>query len=206
MVRRIKATNPTARRRSNEDASVDQSIRPMEVAPIMSKQGPLTPAAVLLPLVNRPAGLTVLLTKRTDHLANHAGQISFPGGHVDAADEDAVATALRETREEIGLHPDHIEVIGKLDDYVVGTGYLVQPIIAMIEPPFEIDPHDGEVAAVFEPPLEFLMELSNYQRHHRVRNGVKRHFYAITYEEFFIWGATAGMLRNLSERLMPRRD
>ncbi len=201
MVERIQATNPTQRRRSNEDASVDQTIRPVEVEPIMSSDGPLIPAAVLVPLVNRPDGLTVLLTKRTEHLNNHAGQISFPGGRVDADDADGVATALRETEEEIGVHARHIEVIGKLDDYVVGTGYLVEPVIALVQPPFEIDPHDGEVAAVFEPPLDFLMDLSNYQRHHRIRDEVKRHFYAITFEEFFIWGATAGMLRNLSERL-----
>ncbi len=201
VVRRVKDTNPTERRRSNEDASVDQSIKPVEVAPIMSTDGPLKEAAVLVPLVNRPEGLTVLLTKRTEHLANHAGQISFPGGRVDEGDEDGIATALRETQEEIGLDPHHIEVIGRLDDYVVGTGYLVEPVIAVLEPPFDITPHDGEVAAVFEPPLEFLMDLSNYQRHHRIRDEVKRHFYAITFEEYFIWGATAGMLRNLSERL-----
>jgi len=162
----------------------------------------LIPAAVLVPLVVRGDGLKVMLTKRTEHLNNHAGQISFPGGRVDDSDRNAHHTALRETEEEVGLHSKHIEIVGELDEYIVGTGYLVNPIIGVIEPPFELTPHEGEVAEVFEAPLEFLIEPENIKRHAREFEGIKRHYFAITWEEYFIWGATAGMLRNLSQRLL----
>jgi 8-oxo-dGTP pyrophosphatase MutT (NUDIX family) len=147
-------------------------------------------------------GLNVMLTKRTDHLNNHGGQISFPGGRVDDSDRDALHTALRETEEEVGLHSKDIEIIGELDEYIVGTGYLVNPIIGVIEPPFELTLHEGEVAEVFEVPLEFLITPENMKRHAREFEGIKRHYFAITWEEYFIWGATAGMLRNLSQRLL----
>jgi 8-oxo-dGTP pyrophosphatase MutT (NUDIX family) len=162
---------------------------------------PLTPAAVLVPLVVRDDGLNVILTKRTEHLKNHAGQISFPGGRVDDADRDARHTALRETEEEIGLPPHQIEIIGELDAYIVGTGYLVNPIVGIIQPPFEITPQADEVAEVFEAPLDYLIALENFERFARDYNGQTRHHFAITWQDYFIWGATAGMLRNLSQRL-----
>lgn len=157
------------------------------------------PAAVLVPLVNRPEGMTLLLTLRTAHLTDHAGQISFPGGRVDPEDRDPIATALRETEEEIGLSRQHIEVIGTLPDYLTGTGFRVTPVVALIQPPFELAADTFEVAEIFEVPLAFLMDGANHQRRSAEfpnRPG-RRSFYAMPFEHYFIWGATASMLRNL---------
>jgi len=158
---------------------------------------PLRPAAVLVGLVDRVDGMTVLLTRRTDHLEHHPGQVSFPGGHVEDSDEDAVATALRETKEEIGLPHHHIDVLGRLDTYVTRTGFEVVPVVALIQPPFELtlDPH--EVAEAFEVPLAFLMDPQNHQRHKRMFEGVTRRFYAMPYKDYYIWGATAGIIIDL---------
>lgn len=157
------------------------------------------PASVLIPIVLREAGPTVLLTQRTAHLHDHAGQISFPGGRVEADDASAIATALRETEEEIGLHHRHIEVIGSMPDYVTGTGYCVTPIVALVHPPFTLQADSFEVAEIFEVPLSFLMDGAHHQRRTaEFPNGLgRRTFYAMPYDRFFIWGATAGMLRNL---------
>ena len=160
---------------------------------------PLTPASVLVPLVAHPDRMSLLLTQRTAHLHDHAGQVSFPGGRVDPQDLDAVATALRETEEEIGLSRRHIEVIGALPDYVTGTGFHVTPIVALVHPPFKLTADSFEVAEIFEVPLAFLMNSANHERRSAEfpnRPG-RRSFYAMPYEEYFIWGATAGMLRNL---------
>ncbi len=157
------------------------------------------PAAVLVPLVVREAGLHMLLTMRTAHLHDHAGQISFPGGRVDPEDEDAIATALRETEEEIGLSRRHIEVIGSLPDYQTGTGCKVTPVVALVHPPFELAADEFEVAEIFEVPLDFLMDGANHQLRSAEfpnRPG-RRSFYAMPWERYFIWGATAAMLRNL---------
>ena len=161
----------------------------------------LIPAAVLVPLVNRKDEITVLLTKRTDHLNNHAGQISFPGGQMDQNDRSPEHTALRETEEEIGLTGQFIEVVGHLNDYIVGTGFLVSPIIGFIEPPFLLSPHENEVAEVFEAPLYFITHPDNFERHTRKINGIERSFVAIQWNDRLIWGATAGILRDLSHRL-----
>ena len=150
------------------------------------------------------AAWTVLLTKRTEHLSNHAGQISFPGGRVDDGDDGPEHTALRETEEEVGIDRSRIEIVSHLDDYVVGTGFLVRPVVGFIEPPIDVDKHDHEVDEVFEAPLEFLIDPENVERHHREFNGRVRHFFAITYRDYYIWGATAGMLCNLAERLARR--
>ena len=159
----------------------------------------MTPASVLLALVDRPDGLTLLLTQRTAHLTDHAGQISFPGGRAEDVDADPVATALRETEEEIGLDRRHIDVIGTLPDYLTGTGYHVTPVVALVQPPFALAADPDEVAEIFEVPLAFLMNGAHHQRlsYERPDGGGKRSFYAMPYERFFIWGATAGMLRNL---------
>ncbi len=160
---------------------------------------PPVPAAVLVPLVVRDQGLQMLLTMRTAHLHDHAGQISFPGGRVDPDDEDAIATALRETEEEIGLSHRHIEVIGHLPDYQTGTGFKVTPVVALVHPPFELAADEFEVAEIFEVPLSFLMDGANHQRRSAEfpnRPG-RRSFYAMPWERYFIWGATAAMLRNL---------
>ena len=197
----MEATASDIGRRSNEAAEPEDLVQE-ERNEWVAGGKPLIPAAVLVPLVVHEDGLNVMLTKRTDHLNNHGGQISFPGGRVDDSDRDALHTALRETEEEVGLHSKDIEIIGELDEYIVGTGYLVNPIIGVIEPPFELTLHEGEVAEVFEVPLEFLITPENMKRHAREFEGIKRHYFAITWEEYFIWGATAGMLRNLSQRLV----
>ena len=161
----------------------------------------LKPAAVLVPLVEHNSGLTVLLTKRTDHLHHHAGQVSFPGGRVEEDDLDVIDTALRETEEEIGLNRSYIETVGYLDDYETGTGFHVTPVVGFVRLGFELNVDDFEVAEVFEVPLEFLFDPKNHQRHSRELNGRARQYYAMPYGEFYIWGATAGMLMNLYRRV-----
>ena len=162
----------------------------------------LTPAAVLVPIIDRAEGLTVLLTRRTDHLASHAGQISFPGGHVEPGDGSPEEAALRETEEEIGLARGHVHILGRLDDYITGTGFDITPVVGVVETPFELDPDPHEVAEVFEVPLGFLLDPANHQRHSRRFNGEHRFFYAMPYNDHYIWGATAGMMVNLYELLM----
>jgi 8-oxo-dGTP pyrophosphatase MutT (NUDIX family) len=168
----------------------------------LNNKGKLIRAAVLVPIIIRDNGLHILLTKRNENLKNHAGQISFPGGRVDDTDRDAQHTALRETQEEIGLKPRLIKVIGELDQYVVGTGYLVNPFVGVIKPPFELIRQEDEVSEIFEVPLDFLINPANFTRYARMFNGETYYHHAITWENYFIWGATAGMLRNLSHRLL----
>ncbi len=163
----------------------------------------LAHAAVLVPLVLRQQGLTVLLTRRTAHLTHHAGQISFPGGRSEAADPDPTATALREAAEEIGLDARHIEVLGHLPDYHTGTNFRVTPVVALVHPPFMLQADAHEVADIFEVPLTFLMDPAHHQVRSLVWEGGERRFFAMPYPRangdgvHFIWGATAGMLRNL---------
>jgi 8-oxo-dGTP pyrophosphatase MutT (NUDIX family) len=158
------------------------------------------PAAVLAPIVARPDGPTVLLTQRASHLRSHSGQIAFPGGKIDEG-ETPLAAALREAREEIGLPPGSIEPIGWLDPYLTGTGFRIMPLVGIIDPPFTLTVNAEEVEDVFETPLSFLMTGANHQRQSREWQGRLRHFYAIPYERRYIWGATAGIIRNLFERL-----
>lgn len=163
---------------------------------------PKRPAAVLVPVVAREEGATVLLTKRSEGLPQHSGQIAFPGGKIDECDADPIACALREAHEEIGLHAKHIEPLGYLDTYATGTGFRIFPVVAIITPPFELQLNIGEVDDVFEVPMRFLMDPTNHQRHTREgSNGVTRSFHAMPYGERYIWGATAGMLKNFYERL-----
>lgn len=154
-------------------------------------------AAVLVPIIEHADGLSVLLTKRTDHLTHHPGQISFPGGHCEEDDETAEHAALRETEEEVGITENHIKVIGRLNDYVTRTGFRVTPIVGLIKAPYDISPDPHEVAEVFEVPLDFLLDAANHQKCSRILKGVRRHFWAMPYGDYYIWGATAGMLRNL---------
>lgn len=156
-------------------------------------------AAVLVPLVRRAGGLTMLLTQRTAHLNHHPGQISFPGGRAEAYDSSPIETALRESEEEIGLQRRHTDIIGVLPDYITGTGYRVTPVVGLLSPPFDLQADPGEVAEIFEVPLSFLMDGLNHQRLSvdLPEGAGRRSFYAMPYERFFIWGATAGMLRNL---------
>ncbi len=197
ILERLGRFEPGSKPVPNEDAETGK-LPDIDRNPWVRGDKPLTPAAVLMPLVMRDDGMTVLLTRRTDHLKDHAGQISFPGGRVDASDRDACHTALRETEEEIGLTSAAIEVVGRLADYVVGTGYLVSPIVGLIEPPFALKPQAGEVAEVFEAPLDYVLNPDNIERHSRQYEGTERFFFAITWDDHYIWGATAGMLRNLS--------
>lgn len=164
---------------------------------------PPRPAAVLVPLVTHTGGLSMLLTERTAQLRTHSGQVAFPGGRCDPDDRSVVHTALREAREEVGLVEDHIEVLGTLPEYLTGTGYRVTPVVALVRPGFELAPHDFEVASTFEVPLSFLMNPANHERRHVVDGAIDRQFYAMPWRaapeerEFFIWGATAAMIRNL---------
>ncbi len=157
----------------------------------------LRPAAVLVPLVRRDAGLTVLLTQRTDHLYDHAGQISFPGGRAEAHDDSAAATALRETFEEIGLPHALVEVLGELPEYTTVTGYRVTPVVGLVSSPPALRLDAFEVAEAFEVPLAFFLDPGNHQRNTLQYQGRTRHYYAMPYEQRYIWGATAGMLMNL---------
>ncbi|HSO07895.1 MAG TPA: CoA pyrophosphatase [Pelomicrobium sp.] len=161
-----------------------------------------TAAAVLVPLVERPHGLQVLLTQRTAHLNDHAGQVSFPGGRVDPGDVSREATALREAEEEIGLARERIEILGRLPEYHTVTGFSVTPVVGYLAPPFDLRLDAFEVAEVFEVPLAFLMDPANHQRHSFVYQGRSRSYYAMPYEGRFIWGATAAMLINLQRALL----
>lgn len=160
-----------------------------------------TPAAVLVPLVLRAEAPAVLLTRRTDHLHHHPGQISFPGGRVEAGDASSVATALRETYEEIGLGADRIELLGALPDYLTGTGFRVTPVVGLVHPPFELALDAFEVAEAFEVPLSHFLDPANHQRHSMQVEGRTRHFHAMPYGDYYIWGATAGMLMSLYRAL-----
>ncbi|WP_242390580.1 CoA pyrophosphatase [Pararhodospirillum photometricum] len=156
------------------------------------------PAAVLVPLVERPEGLNVLLTRRTAHLAHHAGQIAFPGGRAEASDPSPEATALREAFEETGLGGESVDILGRLDDYRTVTGFHVTPVVGAVTPPLDLrlDPH--EVAIAFEVPLAFILDESNHRREVReTPRGGRRAYFAIPYHEHYIWGATAAMLINL---------
>jgi 8-oxo-dGTP pyrophosphatase MutT (NUDIX family) len=164
---------------------------------LAGERPPPTPAAVLVPLVQREHGLTLLLTQRTAHLNDHAGQIAFPGGRTEDSDADAIDTALRETEEEVGLHRRHVDVLGTLPDYHTGTGYVVTPVVALVTPPFALQADPFEVAEIFEVPLAFLMDGANHQLRAVDLPSGRRTFYAMPYHNYFIWGATAGMLRNL---------
>lgn len=161
----------------------------------------LTEAAVLVPIVNRASGLQVLLTQRTAHLDNHAGQISFPGGRVEEGDASRERTALRETEEEIGLPADVVRVLGRLPLYENLSGFRITPVVGWIEPPFELKPDPFEVEAAFEAPLDHFLAAANYQRRQFHFKGRDRHYLAVPYEGRYIWGATAAMLQSLARVL-----
>lgn len=181
----------SSQRRGDHDLN-DAGMRP---------QPPLRPAAVLVPLVDHPGGVTVLLTQRASDLRHHAGQISFPGGRVEPEDPSSQAAALREAEEEIGLPPERVDLIGTLDTYETRTGFEIIPVVGLVTPGFEFRLQETEVAEVFEVPLAFLLDPANHEQHSRIYQGVRRHFHAMPYGERYIWGATAGMLINLYEVL-----
>jgi 8-oxo-dGTP pyrophosphatase MutT (NUDIX family) len=185
------------------DASITPTRGDHDVDPVMLKIAqvrPIRPAAVLVPIVEHPEP-TVLLTQRTKELPNHPGQISFPGGKIEKGDTDPLAAALRETEEEIGLDRGDIEPLGFLDVYMTTLGFRIVPVIARIKPGFSLKLNASEVDSTFEVPLAFLMDQANVKRHARDWDGLTRHYYAITFGERYIWGVTAGILRNLHDRI-----
>jgi len=167
---------------------------------IVAREQPIRPAAVLIGVVDHPEP-TVLLTKRAGHLANHAGQIAFPGGKIDATDASPLDAALREAWEEVGLERTFIDPIGYLDLYGTGFGFRILPTVARVQPGFSLDINRSEVDDAFEVPLAFLMDPANHQLHSKEFRGMERTYYAMPYAERYIWGATAGILRILYERI-----
>jgi 8-oxo-dGTP pyrophosphatase MutT (NUDIX family) len=163
-------------------------------------------AAVLFPIVLRENEPTVLLTRRTEHLRDHAGQISFPGGRVEIGDRSPVDTALREAREEIGLESRHVEIVGFLPEYRTATGYRITPVVGFLTPPFATRPDPDEVAEIFEVPLAFLLDPANHRRYSRAYHGGTRHFFAMLYGHHFIWGATAGIIVSLTRTMAAKED
>jgi 8-oxo-dGTP pyrophosphatase MutT (NUDIX family) len=161
----------------------------------------LTPAAVLVPLIKHPQDVSVLLIQRTEHLNDHAGQISFPGGKAEPGDKDPIETALRETEEEIGITDEHIQIIGLLDDYETVTKFRITPVVSMVEKGFNLALDSFEVSEAFEVPLDFIFNPLNHQICSRSVNGIERYFYVFEYKDHYIWGATAGMLMNLYQRV-----
>jgi 8-oxo-dGTP pyrophosphatase MutT (NUDIX family) len=208
----LSATEFFSRARTRLDLDVpagltDPSITPKrgdhDADPVMKKISeirPIRPAAVLVPVVDHPEP-TVLLTQRAQHLPNHPGQISFPGGKIEKSDADPLAAALRETEEEIGLDRAHAEPLGYLDLYMTTLGYRIVPLIARVKPGFTLALNTSEVDNAFEVPLAFLMDQTNLKRHSRDWQGMTRHYYAFTFGERYIWGVTAGILRNLYDRI-----
>jgi 8-oxo-dGTP pyrophosphatase MutT (NUDIX family) len=161
----------------------------------------VTDAAVMVPLVQRPEGVQVLLTQRTAHLSDHAGQISFPGGRVEAQDATREETALRETEEEIGLARTLVRVLGRLPEYEIPSGFRITPVVGWIEPPFDLALDAFEVASAFEAPLAHFLDPLRYERREYRFRGRHRHYMAVPYEGRYIWGATAGMLYSFAQML-----
>jgi 8-oxo-dGTP pyrophosphatase MutT (NUDIX family) len=201
-VRALHKTQPTGTQRAESRAPhgpSDFDLNP-DLFPELATHPPPRPAAVLVPIVVR-ASLTVLFTQRTDSLPSHAGQISFPGGKMEAQDQDPIATALREAQEEIGLDPRFVDPLGYLDTYRTGTGYRIFPVVALVRKGFELALDAREVADTFEVPLDFLMDEQNHATHTRPWRGAERRFYAMPFEQRYIWGATAGIMKNMHQRL-----
>jgi 8-oxo-dGTP pyrophosphatase MutT (NUDIX family) len=174
--------------------SSDFDLNPGVVLPPGRK---LRPAAVLIPVL----GAEVILTKRASHLKHHPGQIAFPGGKVDEGDADAPAAALREAREEIGLDPSNVDVLAELPTHETVTSYTITPVLARVRAEFQAFPEDGEVAEVFRVPLEFLMDAGRYRVESRAWRGQRRHYYVAPYGPYYIWGATARILKSLADRM-----
>lgn len=169
--------------------------------PDLLPEPPYRVAAVLIPLLRREEGYTVLFTERSAHLNTHAGQVSFPGGGAEETDADVVETALRETQEEIGLAPLNVTVLGTLDRYITRTGFCVAPVVGIIVPPPAWTPNSFEVSRIFEVPLSYILSPGALTRQQMVWEGMTRHYEALTWQDFYIWGPTAGMLKNFVDIL-----
>jgi 8-oxo-dGTP pyrophosphatase MutT (NUDIX family) len=163
-------------------------------------------AAVLVPVIMRETGPTMLLTQRTAHLRDHGGQVSFPGGRCEAEDASPEATALREAEEEVGLVASQVEILGRLPEYRTGTGFVITPVVGLVTPPLNLKLDDFEVAEVFEPPLDFLLDTANHQRQSIEVRGTRHEYWAMPWQGYFIWGATAGMLVTLQRMLFPATE
>ena len=161
----------------------------------------LRDAAVLVPVVDRHDGASVILTQRTEKLRTHSGQVAFPGGAIDSTDASPEEAALRETREEIGLDRDFIDIVGRMPDYVTGSGFRIAPVLAVVRSGFELEINPDEVDAAFEVPLSFLMDPKNHNRESRIWQNRERFYFTMPFGERFIWGVTAGIIRTLYERL-----
>jgi len=177
----------------------DQDLNPDWEAP--GTEHALIAAAVLVPLIERPDGIHVLLTKRTEDMPTHPGQVSFPGGRVQNEDRTHAEAALRETHEEVGIVPGHVTIAGFLDHYETGSNYRILPVVGIVNPYARVKIDPREVDLVFEVPLSFLMDPAHHEKRSVEWNGVLRYYYAIPYKNHKIWGATAGMIRSLYERL-----
>lgn len=177
----------------------DHSLNP-DLAPLFV-HAKLRDAAVLIPVVDRGEEAGVILTKRTEKLRSHSGQVAFPGGRLDPTDPTPEFAALRETEEEIGLSPDFIEVVGRMPDYVSGSGFRIAPVLSVVKPGFMLTINEDEVDDAFEVPLSFLMNPANHNRESRVWQQKERFFYTMPFGERYIWGVTAGIIRTLYERL-----
>lgn len=182
-----------------DDDYGDHRLNP-DLRDMIVREG-LRDAAVLIPVVDRRDGASVILTKRTEKLRAHSGQIAFPGGRLDPTDPTPEHAALRETEEEIGLSPRYIEVVGRMPDYVSGSGFRIAPILSVVRPDFRLSINPDEVDDAFEVPLSFLMNPQNHNRDSRVWQDRERYFYTMPFGERYIWGITAGIIRTLYERL-----
>ena len=187
--------------RALDDLPRGDELGDRDLNPSLPRARPRRPAAVLVPIVERPEGPTVLLTRRADHLHDHPGQVSFPGGRLDDTDRGPIDAALRETAEEIGLGREYVELTGLLDGYETVTGYGVTPVVGFIQPGFALTLDAFEVAEAFEVPLAFFLDEASRRFHSRMRDGRRRYYYAFEYADRYIWGATAGMLVNLQRRI-----
>ncbi|MEX0758153.1 MAG: CoA pyrophosphatase [Tistlia sp.] len=206
LARRLAGSVPGRRAAPGEQFPADASAVPRgdhELNPeLYEPMRRLRHAAVLLPLIERRGGLQVILTRRSQHLADHKGQIAFPGGRIDPGDPAPRDAALREAEEEIALRRDRVEVLGELDTYVTRTGYQIHPFVGLVRPPVTLVPEPLEVDEIFEVPLTFLLEPGSRQTHSREWQGMTRRFYVYPYRDYYIWGATAGILNNLTELLV----
>ncbi|MBH69069.1 MAG: CoA pyrophosphatase [Rhodospirillaceae bacterium] len=191
------ALKKTNHRPDKTVGSGDHDLNPGMLIPRKS-----TPASVLIPVIGRPGHPTILLTKRSESLSHHAGQVSFPGGRMEESDASEAETALRETEEEIGLRRKYIEIIGQLETYDTRTGFRVTPVVGLVKPPFELRINPIEVAEIFEVPVSFILNRMNHERHSREWQDTMRKFYVLPHPDHYIWGATAGMLVNLAEMLL----
>ena len=187
--------------RALDDLPRGDELGDHDLNPSLPRASPRRPAAVLVPIVERPDGHTVLLTRRSEHLHDHPGQVSFPGGRLDDTDGGPIDAALREAAEEIGLGREYVELTGLLDGYETVTGYGVTPVVAFIQPGFTLALDAFEVAEAFEVPFAFFLDDASRQIHSRMRDGRRRYYYAFEFADRYIWGATAGMLVNLQQRI-----